>query len=66
MSSDESMWKAVHRIESAVEDMRRHADRIEEASQRLAHLLEDGYGGNGLRLIELLEAASTEKTENGS
>lgn len=53
--SDESMWRAVHRMEAAAEQVRREADRIEEAVRRFAVLLEDGYGGNGLRLIELLE-----------
>lgn len=58
--SDESMWKAVHRMEAAVDRLNQAADRAEEAARRLAHLLEDGYGGNGLRLIELLEAAAQE------
>ena len=53
--SDESMWRAVHRMEAAAEQVRREADRIEESVRRFAVLLEDGYGGNGLRLIELLE-----------
>ena len=59
--SDESMWKAVHRMEAAADQMARAAEQAEEAVRRLAHLLEDGYGGNGLRLIELLEAAQTEE-----
>ena len=33
----------------------RAADRMEAAAQRIAAMLEEGYGGNGLRLIELLE-----------
>ena len=53
--SDESMWRAVHRMEAAAEQVRREADRIEESVRRFAVLLEDGYGANGLRLIELLE-----------
>ncbi len=58
--SDESMWKAVHRMEATADRMNQAADRAEEAARRIAHLLEDGYGGNGLRLIELLEAATQE------
>ena len=49
------MWRAVHRMEAAAEQVRREADRIEESVRRFAVLLEDGYNGNGLRLIELLE-----------
>lgn len=60
--SDDSIWRAVHRLEAAVDRMNRAADRAEEAALRIAHLLEDGYGGNGLRLIELLEAADTKET----
>lgn len=33
----------------------RKSYRMEQAAQRIANMLEDGYGGNGLRLIELLE-----------
>lgn len=36
--------------------MRWAATRTEEVAQRITYLLEEGYGGNGLRLIELLEA----------
>lgn len=53
--TDDSMWKAVHRVEAAADSVSRAADKMEEAARRIAHLLEDGYGGNGLRLIELLE-----------
>lgn len=53
--TDDSMWKAVHRMEATADSVSRAADRMEEAARRIAHLLEDGYGGNGLRLIELLE-----------
>ncbi len=56
--SDESMWQAVHRMDAAADVARRSADRMEEAAQRIALLLEDGYGGNGLRLIEELEKAN--------
>lgn len=60
MSIDESsLWRAVHRMEEAAAKAERAADRAEEAVQRMARLLEDGYGGNGLRLIELLETTRT-------
>ena len=55
--NDESVWKAVKRMDDAADKMQRSADRAEEAARRIAHLLEDGYGGNGLRLIEALESA---------
>ena len=54
---DESMWKAAHRMDAAADVARRAADRMEEAAHRIALLLEDGYGGNGCRLIEALEKA---------
>lgn len=57
--SDESMWKAVHRMDAAAHSANQAADRMEEAVRRLAFMLEDGYGGNALRLIELLEAAQS-------
>jgi len=55
MVNEEQMWKAVHRITEAVERAERAADRMEQAAQRIANMLEDDYGGNGVRLIELLE-----------
>lgn len=51
----DSLWRAVHRMESAASDMSRAADRMEQGVQVFKYLLEDGYGGNGPRLIELLE-----------
>ena len=47
----------------------RHAEQMEQAAQRIAYLLEPGYGGNGLKLIELLEQAeltSKAMTHQGS
>lgn len=60
--SEESMWRAVHRIESAAERIGRAGEQAEQAAQRIANLLENGYGGNGLRLIELLEDAKVDQT----
>lgn len=56
--NDESMWKAVRRMDAAVDAASRAAERMDQAAQRIAHLLEDGYGGNGLRLLEALEKAA--------
>jgi hypothetical protein len=60
MTSDEGQLRAAHRMQAAAEDMTRAADRIESAVQRLAALLEDGYGNNACRLIELLETLETQ------
>ena len=53
--NDETLWKAVHRIEAAAERASAAAQQMETAAHRMGCLLEDGYGGNGLRLIELLD-----------
>ena len=58
----EITWSMVHHIEDAAQRMSSAAERMEAAAKRIAYLLEDGYGGNGLRLIELLESAETDKT----
>ena len=60
---DEQLWKAVHRMEAAADKASQAAQTMEYAAQRIALLLEDGYGGNGLRLIELLSTA--EVVRNG-
>ena len=59
--NDESIWKAVHRMDAAADVASRAADRMEEAARRIALLLEDGYGGNGPRLIEALEKLPSEQ-----
>lgn len=50
----EGMQNAARRMEAAAEDVRRSADRIEQATNQLKMLLEYGYGNNACRLIELL------------
>lgn len=60
MISDEYMMKAAHRMQDAADRAERAADRMEQAATRIAHLLEDGYGGNGLRLLEALEKTQGE------
>jgi hypothetical protein len=47
------MEESANRAQSA-------ADRIEAAAHRIALLLEDGYGGNGLVLLEALQSAAKE------
>ena len=59
--SDEGQMRAAIIIRDAAAEMTRAADRMESASHRIGLLLEDGYGGNGLRLIELLDQAQSEK-----
>lgn len=53
--NEEQMWKAARAMSDAAETAQRSASTIDEAVRRIACLLEDGYGGNGIRLIELLE-----------
>lgn len=62
--NESSMWAAVHRMESASEQMARAAEEITQAVQRFAFLLEPGYGGNGLRLIELLEQTAPQPEQS--
>jgi hypothetical protein len=59
----ETDWKAVHRMEAAADRASQAAQQSEEAARRIAHLLEDGYGGNGLRLIEALEGYNAEQKQ---
>jgi hypothetical protein len=54
MNEENLMW-AARRMQEAADKADRAADRMEAAAQRIAVMLEDGYGGNGPRLIELLE-----------
>jgi hypothetical protein len=55
----DELWRVVHRLEAAAERAERAASAIEAATNRVCYLLEDGYSGNGLRLIELLESVKT-------
>lgn len=55
--NEEQIRRAASRMEEAAEQATRAADRMEESARRIAHLLEDGYGGNGLRLLEALDEA---------
>lgn len=63
--NEEFLRKAINRIETASEQAVRAAEVIDSAVQRLAFMLEDGYGGNGAVLIELLEKYKT-KTDGVS
>lgn len=62
MSQNDISWPMVHRIEDAASKFGHEADRIEAAAQRMAAMFEDGYGGNGLRLIDLLESAQSSES----
>jgi hypothetical protein len=55
MISDESQIKAACIMRDAAEQMSRAADQMEFAAHRIGVLFEDGHGGNGLRLIGVLE-----------
>lgn len=47
-------------MQEAADKAQAAADRMEAAAHRIALMLEDGYGGNGLRLIEALENSKVE------
>jgi hypothetical protein len=53
--SDEYMMKAANKMQDAADRAERAANRIEEAAHKMACMFQDGYGGNALKLIELLE-----------
>lgn len=53
----EEAWKAARHLHDAADKATRAADRLEEVGHQLKVLFEDGYGGNALRLIELMESA---------
>lgn len=55
MIDESRLWAAVHRMEAAAERSIQAAAQLDQAAQRIAFMLEPGYGGSGLRLIELLE-----------
>jgi len=50
----EGMHSAARRMENAADSAQRSADRIEQAVNQLKILLDDGYGNNACKLIELL------------
>lgn len=51
----EEMRRAAATADSAADSMRRSANTVDEAVRSLSQMFEQGYGGPGLRLIELLE-----------
>jgi len=55
----ETDWAAVHRMEAAANRAMQAACMMEAAALRIGALLEYGYGGNGLRLLEALDEAKT-------
>ena len=60
----EELRRAATSAQDAAENMRRQADRLEEVKQSLVHMFEHGYGGNALRLIELLENVDTNPVQS--
>jgi len=64
--NEESMWKVVRRMDEAADKADRAATTMEQAAQRIAFLLEDGYGGNGLRLLEALESGGQDTATNAT
>lgn len=50
----ETLDKAMRQLEDVALTVKQSANRIEEYVGRLESLLQDGYGGNGSILIELL------------
>ena len=59
MNSEDVVW-AARKMEESANRAQSAADRIEAAAHRIALLLEDGYGGNGLLLLEALQSAAKE------
>ena len=53
--SDEGQMQAAYIMRDAANKTDHAASTIEEAARRIAVLLEDGYGGNGLLLVKLLQ-----------
>jgi len=62
--NDEDMKQVARQIQEAANKAQEAADRIEVAAFKITMLLENGYGGNGLRLIEALEDAKVNKPHN--
>lgn len=59
--NDENMVWAAKRMQEAADKAQSASERMEAAAHRIALMLEDGYGGNGLRLLEALESAKEVK-----
>lgn len=55
MISDQGQLQAAVIMRDASETNRRAAEMMQEACQQMRMLLEDGYGGNGLLLLETLK-----------
>lgn len=62
--NSEEMSFFVRKMHDAAERACFAADRIEAAVHRIGMLLEDGYGGNGSRLIEALESLGKRESNN--
>lgn len=65
MINTEEMMRSACISRDAADRASQAATTIDEAVRRFAVLLEDGYGGNGLRLIEALENVKTVVVPDG-
>lgn len=63
MTTDEGQLRAAVIMRDAAEKAASAADRIETAVHRLGVMIEDGYGGNVPRLIELLERMESKEAK---
>lgn len=52
---EESIKRTASRLESAATEFTKAANQMDETVRRMEALLAEGYGGNGVRLIEALE-----------
>ena len=59
MISDEGQLRAAYVARDAAAEMTRAASEMSEAVRQLQFLLADGYGGNGVQLLEELRIART-------
>lgn len=55
MISDEGQIKAAVMMRDAAEANQRAAEIMQAAAHRMSLLLDNGYGGNGLLLLEALQ-----------
>lgn len=55
-------WPMVRRLEDAAKRMSNAAQQIEDASNRVAQQLDPSWGGNGAKLVELLERQMVAET----
>jgi hypothetical protein len=64
MMNSEDAWRTANRMHEAADKAKRAAEQMDEIVQRLERLLGDGYGGNGVRLLEALESLELKQSES--